>query len=77
MLKFRAWELFAVAVEMEKIGEAFYRTAGEASSSDDVKKLFHELAIWETQHQKTFSDMGKHLPEELLQDASVVDSEEL
>ena len=77
MLKFKAWELFAVAVELEKIGEAFYRTAGEASSSDQVKKLFLELANWEISHQKTFSDMGKNLPEEVLQGACSVDEEEL
>jgi len=77
MLKFKAWELFAVAVEMEKIGERFYRTAGEATPSAEVKKLFNELAVWETHHQKTFSDMEKNIPEELLKNAFTVDSEEL
>lgn len=77
MLKFNAWELFAVAVEMEKIGEEFYRAAGKASPSKEVKHLFLELATWETHHQKIFTEMEKVIPEELLKGACSVDSEEL
>lgn len=47
------------AILLEKRGEAFYRTAANQSTNDDVKAFFETMAAEEVQHVKILSDQFK------------------
>jgi rubrerythrin len=58
---FNADEVFEMAEQLEKNGEKFYKTAAEAVSDPEHRKLLLKLAGMEVDHQKTFSTMRKEL----------------
>jgi rubrerythrin len=47
-------EIYALAVQIEKNGEAFYRNAVKKVSSVDLQALFERLAEDEVSHRETF-----------------------
>ena len=56
-----AFEVFEVAVQIERNGAKFYRKAAELFNEPDIRNMFLELADWETKHEQIFNDMGKQL----------------
>lgn len=59
--RFNVEEVFQIAIDIEVNGEKFYRRASELATDDEAKKLLSELADWEEQHIKTFSNMRDSL----------------
>jgi rubrerythrin len=55
--EFNVDEIFTIAVDIERNGEAFYRRAAELATDQDAKKLLTELADWEHGHIKIFKDL--------------------
>ena len=51
------------AILLETRGEAFYRTAANQSTNDDVKAFFETMAAEEVQHIKILSDQFKAFKE--------------
>jgi rubrerythrin len=47
------------AILLEKRGKAFYRTAADHSTNDDVKEFFETMAAEEVEHVKILSDQFK------------------
>ena len=58
---FNVDEIFSIAVDIEKNGEAFYRRASELTKDPGAKKLLADLADWENGHVKVFSDLHAQL----------------
>ena len=56
-----AFEVFEIAVQVERNGTKFYRKAAELFDESDIRTLFIDLADWETRHEQVFLDMGKQL----------------
>ena len=56
-----AFEVFEIAVQIERNGAKFYRKAAELFNESDIRTLFIDLADWETRHEQFFQDMGKQL----------------
>ena len=54
---FNAQEIFEMAIQMERDGEAFYRQAAEEMSDSGVIELLSKLAEMEVEHEKTFTRM--------------------
>lgn len=48
-------ELLQFAVSIEQNGERFYRKAKEMTENEEVRKLFHWLALEEVKHDRVFS----------------------
>ena len=58
-------DVFAMAVEIEKNGKAFYEGAASKADNEDVKKLFTELAAMEEGHITLFSALRSTLGESI------------
>lgn len=58
---FSADEIFAMAEQMERNGQTFYRAAADAVADDTKKKLLLELAEMEVDHEKLFKAMRAEL----------------
>ena len=56
-----AFEVFDIAVQIERNGAKFYSKAAELFNESDIGTLFIDLADWETQHEQVFIEMGKQL----------------
>ena len=54
---FKVNEIVSIAVEVEKRGEAFYKSMAEKAQDPNVKETLTYLAGEEVKHQKTFQDM--------------------
>lgn len=52
---FNFQEVFAIGLEIEKNGNAFYEKAAAKSGHPGVSKLFNELAAWEKEHISVFT----------------------
>lgn len=61
---FNADEVFAIGVEIEKNGKAFYLAAKDRTDDPVLKKLFDELAKWENNHINFFEKLRNELPTE-------------
>jgi rubrerythrin len=66
--KFNADEVFKIGVQIEKNGRDFYLAAAAKTTDTDLKKLFSELASWETRHAALFEDLRTKLPESIKND---------
>lgn len=60
-----ALEIAKVACDIETDGSDFYKAAAEASTDNEAKKLFNELAHKEIEHLNTFRNMYKELNERM------------
>ena len=58
---FNADEIFAMGVQIEKNGVAFYTTAANNTEDTDLKNLFLQLAEWEHNHVKLFENLRMKL----------------
>jgi rubrerythrin len=62
MSLFNADEVFKIGIQIENNGKTFYSTAAEKSTDPDLKKLFSELAGWETKHAALFEELRSKIP---------------
>ena len=56
---FNPKEIFEIAEQIERNGQAFYRAAAENISEPEVKKLLTELADMEVWHEEYFGSLKK------------------
>jgi rubrerythrin len=63
MYDFSANDIFEMAVQMEKNGEKFYRTAADSLNDQSKKNLLNHLADMEVQHEKIFQALKSELSE--------------
>jgi rubrerythrin len=61
MYDFSADDVFRMATQMERNGEAFYRKAADSVSDPDNKDLLNQLADMEVNHGKTFETLRSEL----------------
>ena len=66
--KFNADEVFKIGVQIEKNGREFYLAAAAKTTDTDLKKLFSELATWETRHATLFESLRSNLPADVKND---------
>ncbi len=59
--KFNAFEVFEIAEKIERNGAKFYRRAAELFDDSHTRKMFLQLADWETTHEQVFADMRNEL----------------
>jgi len=60
---YNADEILQIAVTIEENAKAFYTQAAESVSDEGAKRIFAELAAWETSHIELFSKMRKRFLE--------------
>jgi rubrerythrin len=60
---FSADDIFEMAVQMERNGAKFYRTAAENVADISAKELLIGLAVMEDEHEKTFASLRADLSE--------------
>jgi rubrerythrin len=53
----QATDMFEMAMQVEKSGEAFYRAAADKVDSHGVKDLFEDLALQEVRHYEFFRSL--------------------
>lgn len=61
VVNLNAFEIFEIAVQIERNGAKFYRGAAELFDKSRVHNLFLQLADWETSHEQVFADMRNEL----------------
>ncbi len=61
-VSFNVEEIFTIAVEIEKNGESFYRSAASMVNNSEIKQFLVELADWETAHISLFERLQNNLP---------------
>ncbi len=57
-------EVFEMAMQLERNGEAFYIAAAKHARQDATKKLLLEMADWERRHEKLFQQMADSIDED-------------
>jgi rubrerythrin len=70
---FKAADVVAAAVEMEKRGQAVYRRLALQATDKDVKALFENLAAEEQRHEELFSAMVRRVGQAELPASSTKD----
>jgi rubrerythrin len=63
-VEFNAFEIFEIAIKIERNAVKFYRRAAEVFDNPRIKKIFLELAEWEIKHVEVFETMKKQLSEQ-------------
>jgi rubrerythrin len=58
---FNADEVYALGIEIEKNGKAFYEAAAKRSRDAEIKKFLTGLAEWENSHINLFEDLRNEL----------------
>jgi len=61
-LRFNADEIYAIGVQIEKNGSAFYEKAAQKSADSDLRDLFSRLSEWEKRHIALFESLRLALP---------------
>jgi len=61
-----ASDIVDLAMQVEKNGEAFYRTVAKECKSAETRALFEDLAVQETKHYATFSKLAQAVREKPL-----------
>jgi len=56
-------EIFGLAKEIEKSGQAYYQTIASSTDSRYLKELFDHLAGEEARHYRTFEKLAREYPE--------------
>jgi len=54
---FTASEILQFAIRIEEDGELFYRKSSGFADTDEIRRLFNQLADEEIRHKKTFTQM--------------------
>jgi rubrerythrin len=62
---FNADEIFAIAEQIEKNADRFYRRAAQDTDDSDLRKKLLDLAAMENMHQKIFTAMRADLPSQV------------
>jgi rubrerythrin len=62
--QFNAEEILTMAVEIERNGQKFYRSAAESVDDSQVSTLLSDLAKWESSHEAIFEAMRSQLSAE-------------
>ena len=62
-IQYNADEIFAIGVEIEKNGEAFYKKAFDFAKDKEIKGLFLKLANMESDHIKIFEKLRNEISE--------------
>jgi rubrerythrin len=62
-IQFNADEIFEIAEQIERNGAKFYRKAAEGFEDSGTRDTLLNLASWEDQHVRIFSDMRATLPD--------------
>lgn len=55
------YEVFEMAEQVERNGLEFYKRAADIVEDDKLKKLLHELADMESDHEERFFNIKEHL----------------
>ena len=63
-ITFNADEIFAMAVEIERNGAKFYRTAAASASDEKIKQTLLNFASMEDAHEAVFASMQDQLKQE-------------
>ena len=58
---FNAEEIFDLAIQIERNGDAFYKKASENTGNSQLKETLTELAKMEIDHENTFQELKKKL----------------
>lgn len=58
-----AEEIFALAKQIEKSGQAYYRAVAESTGSAELRRLFEHLAEQEARHYAYFDRLSREYPE--------------
>ena len=61
-IEFNADEIFEMAEQIERNGAKFYRKAAEGFEDSGIRDTLLNLASWEDEHLRIFSDMRENLP---------------
>jgi rubrerythrin len=56
-------EIFGLAKEIEKSGQAYYQAIASSTASKDLKELFEHLAEQEARHYRYFDRLSREYPE--------------
>ena len=56
-------EIFGLAKEIEKSGQAYYQAIASTTGSKDLKELFEHLAEQEVRHYRYFDRLSREYPE--------------
>lgn len=59
--EYNAEEILQMALQIERNGAQYYRSAAEGTEDASIRKLFYDLAAMEDEHEKTFAFMKKNL----------------
>jgi len=62
-IRFNADEIFAMAVQIERNGQAFYQKAADIQKDDATRDYFLELVGMEKEHVTTFQNMREQFSE--------------
>ena len=57
-------EVFEMAMQLERNGEAYYTAAAKHANHDTAKKLLLKMADWEHRHEELFKQMAADIPED-------------
>ncbi len=57
MIVFTASDIFKFAIRIEEDGELFYQRAANFADTDEISRLFNQLADEEIRHKKIFTEM--------------------
>jgi len=63
-ITFNADEIFEMAETIERNAAVFYREAANKAPDKDTRQMLLDLAAMEDGHEKTFSQMRRHLSED-------------
>ena len=58
-------EVYELAIQIEKNGAAFYRTAAKRFSDREPRAVLQDLAVMEDGHRQTFESMRDALPDDV------------
>jgi rubrerythrin len=59
---FNADEIFQMGVQIETNGQKFYETVAKSTLDPSARKIFSDLARWESEHIELFKKLRKRLP---------------
>jgi rubrerythrin len=58
-MRYNAGEIFEIALQIERNGARFYRTAADSAKDEQALELLTRLAEMEDEHERVFADMAR------------------